>query len=72
MHVFYQEVNRSFMHVFVIPSNRISFRWSVGAIMYEMLEGYPPFYSDGPISTCRKVKWALPLHYEALIPIVQI
>ena len=23
--------------------------------MYEMLVGYPPFYSDDPMSTCRKV-----------------
>nr|GMC61532.1 serine/threonine-protein kinase 38-like [Ipomoea batatas] len=29
--------------------------WSLGAIMYEMLVGYPPFYSDDPITTCRKV-----------------
>uniref|UniRef100_A0A452Y5J7 non-specific serine/threonine protein kinase n=1 Tax=Aegilops tauschii subsp. strangulata TaxID=200361 RepID=A0A452Y5J7_AEGTS len=30
-------------------------RWSLGAIMYEMLVGYPPFYSDDPITTCRKI-----------------
>ncbi|XP_051143592.1 uncharacterized protein LOC127260008 [Andrographis paniculata] len=29
--------------------------WSVGAIMFEMLVGYPPFYSDDPVSTCRKI-----------------
>ncbi|TQD71027.1 hypothetical protein C1H46_043453 [Malus baccata] len=29
--------------------------WSLGAIMYEMLVGYPPFYSDDPITTCRKI-----------------
>lgn len=23
--------------------------------MYEMLVGYPPFYADDPMSTCRKV-----------------
>lgn len=23
--------------------------------MFEMLVGYPPFYSDDPMSTCRKV-----------------
>jgi serine/threonine protein kinase len=29
--------------------------WSLGAIMYEMMVGYPPFYSDDPLSTCRKI-----------------
>ncbi|KAK7355942.1 hypothetical protein VNO80_15207 [Phaseolus coccineus] len=29
--------------------------WSLGAIMYEMLVGYPPFYSDEPMLTCRKI-----------------
>lgn len=29
--------------------------WSLGAIMYEMLVGYPPFYSDDPLSTCKKI-----------------
>ncbi|XP_059276681.1 uncharacterized protein LOC132030906 [Lycium ferocissimum] len=29
--------------------------WSLGAIMYEMLIGYPPFYSEDPITTCRKI-----------------
>lgn len=29
--------------------------WSLGAIMYEMLVGYPPFYSDSAIQTCRKI-----------------
>ncbi|KAJ4962595.1 hypothetical protein NE237_022534 [Protea cynaroides] len=29
--------------------------WSLGAIMYEMLIGYPPFCSDDPRSTCRKI-----------------
>lgn len=23
--------------------------------MYEMLIGYPPFYSDDPVTTCKKV-----------------
>lgn len=32
--------------------------WSVGVIMFEMLCGYPPFYADDPIQTCRKiVRW---------------
>ncbi|KAL0410460.1 UNVERIFIED_CONTAM: Serine/threonine-protein kinase CBK1 [Sesamum latifolium] len=29
--------------------------WSLGAIMYEMLVGYPAFYSDDPMSTCKKI-----------------
>ncbi|KAH6804813.1 AGC cGMP-dependent and protein kinase kinase family protein [Perilla frutescens var. frutescens] len=29
--------------------------WSLGAIMYEMLVGYPPFYSDDSITTCKKI-----------------
>ncbi|CAN0918538.1 Serine/threonine-protein kinase CBK1 [Linum grandiflorum] len=33
--------------------------WSLGAILYEMLVGYPPFYSDDPITTCRKVSVAV-------------
>ncbi|EAR97940.1 Serine/Threonine kinase domain protein (macronuclear) [Tetrahymena thermophila SB210] len=32
--------------------------WSVGVILYEMLVGYPPFYSDDPKTTCMKIlKW---------------
>ncbi|KAG8367199.1 hypothetical protein BUALT_Bualt16G0047800 [Buddleja alternifolia] len=40
--------------------------WSLGAIMYEMLVGYPPFYSDDPISTCKKiVHWRNHLRFPA-------
>ncbi|XAR61084.1 Non-specific serine/threonine protein kinase [Bertholletia excelsa] len=38
--------------------------WSLGAILYEMLVGYPPFYSDDPMSTCRKiVNWRTHLKF---------
>lgn len=29
--------------------------WSLGVIMYECLVGYPPFYADNPMGTCRKI-----------------
>ncbi|KAK8702030.1 hypothetical protein V6N13_020400 [Hibiscus sabdariffa] len=38
--------------------------WSLGAIMFEMLVGYPPFYSEDPMSTCRKiVNWRTHLKF---------
>ncbi|OMO83200.1 hypothetical protein CCACVL1_11521 [Corchorus capsularis] len=38
--------------------------WSLGAIMFEMLIGYPPFYSEEPLSTCRKiVNWRTHLKF---------
>ena len=38
--------------------------WSLGAIMYEMMVGYPPFYSDDPMATCRKiVNWRSTLRF---------
>lgn len=29
--------------------------WSVGVIMFEMLCGYPPFYSENPMETCHQI-----------------
>ncbi|EPY34256.1 protein kinase [Strigomonas culicis] len=40
--------------------------WSVGVIMYEMLYGIPPFYSEDPRSTCNKiVQWRDHLHFHS-------
>jgi hypothetical protein len=37
---------------------------SLGAIMFEMMIGYPPFYSDDPLTTCRKiVNWRMFLKF---------
>lgn len=29
--------------------------WSLGAIMFECLVGWPPFYADRPVDTCRRI-----------------
>ena len=38
--------------------------WSVGAILFEMLVGYPPFFSDDPSITCQKI-----LHWKKTLVI---
>jgi serine/threonine kinase 38 len=38
--------------------------WSLGVIMFECIVGYPPFFSDDPLSTCRKiVNWRKTLEF---------
>ena len=35
--------------------NECSDWWSIGVILFEMLVGYPPFFSDEPSLTCKKI-----------------
>lgn len=38
--------------------------WSLGAIAFEMMVGFPPFYSDDPMTTCKKiVNWKTYLRF---------
>lgn len=38
--------------------------WSLGVILFECLCGYPPFYADQPMQTCRKiVNWQTSLSF---------
>jgi len=44
--------------------------WSLGAIMFEMAVGYPPFYSDDPMTTCRKiVNWRMFRNFPPDVPV---
>ncbi|ONK73254.1 uncharacterized protein A4U43_C04F29010 [Asparagus officinalis] len=44
--------------------------WSLGAIMYEMLMGYPPFQSKEALATCRKVvNWQSHLKFPEYLTI---
>ncbi|KAK4768631.1 hypothetical protein SAY87_003772 [Trapa incisa] len=44
--------------------------WSLGAIMFEMLIGYPPFYSKDPRVACRKIiNWKICLKFPEEVKI---
>jgi len=40
--------------------------WSLGVILYECLVGYPPFYAEEPLQTCRKI-----VNYKSSLKIPQ-
>lgn len=56
------------MHQFLKPpgidSRAVHGAFAVGAILYEMVVGYPPFFSDDAVTTCQKiVNWRKYLKY---------
>ena len=38
--------------------------WSIGVILFEMMVGYPPVFSDAPSITCQKI-----LHWKKTLAI---
>jgi serine/threonine kinase 38 len=44
--------------------------WSLGVIMFECIVGYPPFFADDPLTTCRKiVNWRKTLEFPSDVEI---
>lgn len=40
--------------------------WSMGVILFECMFGYPPFYSDDPMQTCRRIlNWKQSLKFPS-------